>query len=117
VGPYPNDGVRDQPDIAALGGPPGVAVFAQGQTFASEGTSASTPMWAAAWAVLDQVKMGGKGIFNGHERIYQLAGTGFQDITSGNNSDGVTPGYSALPGYDLATGWGTPNLASLIAAW
>jgi kumamolisin len=120
VGPYPTDGVRDQPDIAALGGPPGVSVFAQGQTFASEGTSAATPMWAAAWTVLDQVKTGGKGIFNGHERMYQLgtAGTtGFWDITAGNNSDGVTPGYSAQAGYDLATGWGTPNLTNLIAAW
>jgi kumamolisin len=116
VGPYPNDGVRDQPDLAALGGPPGVEVFAQGQVFASEGTSASTPQWAAAWAIIDQAK-GGGGINNGHERLYQLAGTGMWDTTMGNNSDGVTPGYPALPGYDLATGWGSPNLTLLIPAW
>jgi len=117
VGPYPNDGVRDQPDVAALAGGPGVCVYAQGQTFPSEGTSAATPMWAAVWAILDEVKGGGAGITNAHERIYQLAGVGFNDITAGNNSDAVTPGYPGLVGYDLATGWGSPNVTALVGAW
>ena len=76
-------------------------------------------MWAAAWAILDQAK-GGGGIYASHERMYQMgkAGTpGFRDITVGNISDGVTPGYPALPGYDLATGWGVPNMQTLIANW
>ena len=34
----------------------------------------------------------------------------FHDITSGSN------GYSAVVGYDLATGWGSPNGAALINA-
>ena len=34
--------------------------------------------------------------------------TDFHDITSGSN------GYSATAGYDLATGWGSPNGSSLI---
>ena len=43
--------------------------------------------------------------------------TGFNDITSGNNGgpDGASPGYPAQAGYDLATGWGSPNVAKLIA--
>jgi hypothetical protein len=34
--------------------------------------------------------------------------TDFHDITSGSN------GYPATPGYDLATGWGSPNGSGLI---
>jgi hypothetical protein len=39
----------------------------------------------------------------------------FHDITMGNNlvSRG-TAGFSAHAGYDDATGWGTPNVASLV---
>ena len=36
--------------------------------------------------------------------------TDFHDITSGSN------GFSAVTGYDLATGWGSPNGAALINA-
>ena len=36
--------------------------------------------------------------------------TDFHDITSGSN------GYSAVTGYDLATGWGSMNGADLINA-
>ena len=36
--------------------------------------------------------------------------TDFHDITSGSN------GYSATVGYDLATGWGSPNGSGLIGA-
>jgi kumamolisin len=117
VGPYPNDGVRDQPDVAAIAGAPGVYIYAQGSAYpGSEGTSAATPQWAAAWAVIDQLAKNGGGIFNSHECIYKLAGTGFNDITAGNNSDGTSPGYNALVGYDLATGWGSPNVTALAAA-
>jgi hypothetical protein len=35
----------------------------------------------------------------------------FHDITSGSNG-----GYSAVTGYDLVTGWGSPNGANLINA-
>ena len=40
------------------------------------------------------------------------------DITSGNNdvTAGVTGGYNAVPGYDLVTGWGSPNGQNLINA-
>jgi kumamolisin len=123
VGPFPNDGARDVPDIAALAGSPGVATFAQGQTFASEGTSAAAPMWAAVWAIIDQ-SQGGAGIPDGHERLYALGqaqfgggATVFHDITTGNNKGPGTQGFNAVAGYDLVTGWGTPNTAQLIANW
>jgi kumamolisin len=41
-----------------------------------------------------------------------MAGSGvFQDIISGNNG-----AYSAKPGWDPCTGWGTPNGAKLVQA-
>jgi hypothetical protein len=40
----------------------------------------------------------------------------FHDITVGNNIlVGSSAGFSAAPGYDLATGWGSPNIANIVA--
>jgi kumamolisin len=117
----PNDGARDEPDVAALAGAPGVVVVLDGTANGFGGTSAATPIWAGCWALLEQGK-GHKTITNGLETIYTLgkAGTGFHDITSGNNGgpgDTPTGGYAAAAGYDLSTGWGSPNVAALITAW
>jgi kumamolisin len=32
-------------------------------------------------------------------------------VTVGDNSDNGVTGYQAAPGWDLATGWGTPDIA------
>jgi kumamolisin len=121
VGPQATDGARDEPDVAALGGAPGVVVYFDGAAQAFAGTSAATPMWAGVWAMIEQGK-GHKTITNGIETLYTLgaAGMGFHDITSGNNggpNDSPTGGYAAAAGYDLSTGWGSPNTAALIANW
>src|ERR1019366_175532 len=44
-------------------------------------------------------------------RIGSGYGAAFHDITSGSNG-----GFSAVTGYDLVTGWGSPNGAGLINA-
>jgi len=76
------------------------------------GTSAASPQWAGLVAIADQ--MAGKPLGFLNPALYQLAGKGFHDITSGDNSlDGVS-GFQAGPGWDLATGWGTPNAAVLL---
>jgi kumamolisin len=81
------------------------------------GTSFAAPMWAGYLALVNQqAKANGNaplGFIN--PLIYQIGlgsnyATDFHDITSGSN------GYSAIPGYDLATGWGSPNGAGLINA-
>jgi hypothetical protein len=42
-------------------------------------------------------------------------GTNFHDITVGNTTNANNPGgYFAVPGYDLCTGWGTPNGSNMI---
>ncbi len=83
------------------------------------GTSFAAPMWAGYMALVnEQASQNGQaapGFVN--PALYVLgdaAGSGytqaFHDVTAGNN------GYAALAGYDLATGWGSPNGAGLIAA-
>ncbi|HTZ90705.1 MAG TPA: S53 family peptidase [Alloacidobacterium sp.] len=81
------------------------------------GTSFATPMWAGYLALANQqsVANGGKPLGFINPSLYAI-GEGsnydadFHDITSGSN------GYSATTGYDLATGWGSPNGVSLINA-
>ena len=78
------------------------------------GTSFAAPLWAGYTALANQqAKANGVasvGFIN--HTIYPLAvasqTTYFHDITTGSN------GYSAVVGYDLATGWGSMNGAALI---
>ena len=117
VGKTPSDNARDTPDFSAISGGAGVFVAVKGQHGSVGGTSAASPMCAGAWALVDQGK-GGMGITDAHTKIYAIGTSGaFNDVTKGDNGgpDGLTAGYPAGTGYDLATGWGTPNVAQLIA--
>ncbi len=77
------------------------------------GTSLLTPAWAALVAIADQgTTLLGQGTLTGvttAKQLYQLGGQsiGFHDITTGSD------GNAAGPGYDLATGLGTPMAESL----
>ncbi len=76
------------------------------------GTSFAAPMWAGYLALVNQ--QAGKRVGFINPALYAIGNsssfsTDFHDITSGSN------GYSAITGYDLATGWGSPNSTSLIA--
>ena len=102
---------RPSPAAPACGSP------SQDKHASVGGTSAAAPMCAGAWALVDQGK-GGSGITDALTKIYAIGTSGaFNDVTKGDNGgpDGLTPGYPAGTGYDLATGWGTPNVAQLIA--
>jgi subtilase family serine protease len=83
------------------------------------GTSEATPLWAGTDAVMNQAD-GSLGFLA--PRLYQiyenpsLYAEAFNDITVGNNSFGGVTGYSAGPGWDAASGLGTPNAAGLAAA-
>jgi subtilase family serine protease len=81
------------------------------------GTSFAAPLWAGYLALVNEqsVSNGNKTVGFINPSLYTIgAGSSydsdFHDITSGSN------GYSATTGYDLATGWGSPNGAGLIAA-
>jgi kumamolisin len=117
MGKTPNDNARDTPDIAAIAGGGGVFIAVKGQHGTVGGTSAAAPVCAGAWALVDQGK-GGMGITDALTKMYGIGTSGaFNDITVGDNGgpDNKSPGYPAGPGYDLATGWGSPNVAQLIA--
>lgn len=81
------------------------------------GTSFAAPMWAGYIALVNQQLVSNKQATIGflNPTIYQQnVGSGysadFHDITSGTSGS-----YSAVTGYDLVTGWGSPN-SGLIAA-
>ena len=82
------------------------------------GTSEATPLFAGIVALADQVAGHSLGLIN--PALYQLAAAhkpGIVDVTSGNNTVSFTQdgreqtvtGFTARPGYDLATGLGTVN--------
>jgi kumamolisin len=82
------------------------------------GTSFAAPMWAGYIALANQqaVASGGKTLGFINPTIYAqnvtpAYATDFHDITSGTSGS-----YSATTGFDLVTGWGSPNGTGLINA-
>ena len=114
----PNDGMRDVPDVAMMASPisPG-ALFGNDVSGTGEveccigGTSLSAPLWAGFSRVIAQ-QAGNTRLGNLNPTIYRLGNqqyttAGFHDVTIGNNGYNGLPGFTAGPGYDQATGWGT----------
>ena len=95
-----------------------------GETNDTEGTSCAAPLWAAFMALVNQQAAAAGASSAGfvNPAIYSIGkssayGACFHDITKGNNYwPGSPTNYSAVAGYDLCTGWGTPGGASLINA-
>jgi subtilase family serine protease len=94
------------------------------------GTSAGAPQWAAIVALANQVRASQVRPPLGLVApvLYELArdriayARDFHDVTVGGNALNLTAigfpasqfGFTAGPGYDLATGLGTPNVANLL---
>jgi hypothetical protein len=101
---------RNAPDVAAEANCDNYA-FAGG--FAQTGlggTSLATPTWAGYAALLnEQAAVNGQPPLGFASPLLYAEGTGgsaasfFHDISSGDNG-----GFSAVAGYDLVTGWGSP---------
>jgi len=113
-----NNTGRGYPDIAALGGQVNPYCIVSGGRFAGvAGTSAACPVAAATFALVnDALLTAGKpplGFLNPF--IYQN-GAAFNDVTSGSNPGAGKIGFSALKGWDPATGFGTPNVQKMKAA-
>jgi subtilase family serine protease len=82
------------------------------------GTSFAAPMWAGYIALVNQQLAANGystiGFINPYLYAFGVSssyGTDFHDITSGKSGS-----YSAVTGYDLVTGWGSPNGQGLINA-
>jgi subtilase family serine protease len=87
----------------------------------SGGTSAAAPFWAGLIALADQYAGHDLGFVN--PALYCIARSpayhqAFHDITTGNNTVTLAPdtiaGYTAGPGWDPVTGWGSPDGAALV---
>jgi hypothetical protein len=52
----------------------------------------------------------------GRKQYAESGAAVFHDVTQGDNSSGGVIGYGAGPGYDLATGLGTPDVGQLAQA-
>jgi kumamolisin len=104
------------PDVASDSDPDtGNFVVLGGSDATGGGTSLAAPTWAGFTALLDQYLVQHNdqpvGFFN--STLFQLANSQepyppFHDITLGGNDF-----YGATPGYDMATGLGSPNVYNL----
>jgi hypothetical protein len=135
----PNDGARDLPDVALTASADHDAyMFYEadwGGMCGIGGTSASSPSFAGMVALinhylLSQGTLSKPGLGNINPTLYSLAqhSSGvFHDVTVGSNIEpcvhgttGCTTGsygYSAGPGYDMATGLGSVDAYNLATNW
>ena len=117
--PYCSGALRNGPDVAAESNYDFYVCADQTSCTANHygGTSFAAPMWAGYLALANQqaAASGQPPIGFINPALYAIGmgssyNDNFHDITSGTN------GYPATSGYDLVTGWGSPNGASLINA-
>jgi kumamolisin len=111
---------RNVPDVALDADPnTGYAIYFEGQWQIFGGTSCAAPLWAAFTACVNQSLAEAKKPSLGFANpiLYAIANSGmayaadFHDVTTGNNLF-----YSAGPGYDNASGWGSFNGSNLFAS-
>ncbi len=107
---------RQVPDVGADSDPTtGNFIIEQGKKSVGGGTSLAAPIWAGFTAIMDQYLEANHdpavGFFN--PILYRLSSSSepyapFHDVTVGGNDF-----YAATPGYDMATGLGSPDVYNL----
>jgi subtilase family serine protease len=117
---------REVPDVSADADPyTGYLIYYEGSWSGIGGTSAAAPLWAAFTALVDaSSSCAGKSVGFANPLLYAAAANAyssdFTDVTSGNNDytpDGYRGGlYPAGTAYDMASGLGSPDGATLPAA-
>lgn len=118
--------LRNLPDVAMVADNIWV-IYGNGKSGSFGGTSCATPLWAGFIALANQLALTNReptvGFIN--PAVYAMGkgnnslsyATLFHDITTGNNESPRSPGkFSAVAGYDLCTGWGTPTGSNLLSA-
>lgn len=114
--------LRNVPDVALTAD--NIFVLVTNTDYFVGGTSCAAPLWAAFTALVNQqaVAAGRSTVGFLNPAIYAIGKStsytnDFHDITTGNNTNyDVGNKYFAAAGYDLCTGWGTPNGQGLINA-
>ncbi|KAL1635295.1 hypothetical protein SLS56_001718 [Neofusicoccum ribis] len=110
---------RAFPDVALIGND--YVVTVGGYSFQAKGTSASTPVFAAMVALLNDLRLrAGKPVLGFlNPLLYSEKAKGvYRDVVEGQTggcSDATSfePGWEALPGWDAATGLGEPDWEKL----
>ena len=108
---------RGVPDVAINADPEsGYAVYIGGQFIQLGGTGAAASAWAGLIAVLNQGLGHNLGFFN--PLLYEKLGPSgiLRPVLNGHNGSGELSGFCAGPGWNAATGWGTPDGAQLVQA-
>jgi subtilase family serine protease len=112
--------LRNGPDVSANANFTFYTCADQTTCLANEygGTSFAAPMWAAYIALANEQAVNNGGTTLGFidptiypQNLTSAYATDFHDITSGTSGS-----YSATTGFDLVTGWGSPNGTGLINA-
>jgi hypothetical protein len=110
-----SNSMRNIPDVAMLAAPEIFLIANNGIGYEVGGTSAAAPLWAGFTSLANQQAASSQKAAAGflNPALYTIGNgshdsSDLHDITTGSN------GASAIAGYDLATGWGTPAGQSLI---
>jgi subtilase family serine protease len=110
--------LRNIPDVSAEANTNQWSCYDGGCFTGNGGTSYAAPQWAGLTAMANEQAISGGGTTLGfiNPRLYHIGigtnyDTDFHDITSGSNGQ-----YSAVTGFDLVTGWGSPQGPNLIDA-
>jgi subtilase family serine protease len=111
---------REVPDVSADADPStGYDIYWSGNWLSAGGTSAAAPTWASLAALADTSSActsAGVRVGFADALLYSLPASDFDDVTTGTNAYDGVGGYPAAPGYDMSSGLGTPNGASLFPA-
>lgn len=116
-GSFPPGG-RATPDVSVLG--EGFQVVGNGQVAPVGGTSASAPTFAGFVSLLNEARVkDGKPVMGYLNPFLYQNVDAFRDVTVGTNAIGrgtgpIEYGFSCAPGWDPATGLGTPNFEMLL---
>ncbi|MDE3008309.1 MAG: hypothetical protein KGI14_04695 [Acidobacteriota bacterium] len=122
TGPTASVTTRMVPDLSVMGDPstgfiqyfPNSGGCATPAWFTIGGTSIGSPLVSALVAVATQAcNVGRLGFLN--PQLYQMPSSDFVDVTTGSNDVYGLGNYSAGPGYDMASGLGSPNGAAFIS--
>jgi Pro-kumamolisin, activation domain len=119
-----SNGKREVPDVSADADPnTGYAIYCTVSAAGCNssgwievgGTSGAAPLWAGSTALINQylLQQGKSRVGYVNPALYglenaQQPSVPFHDVMSGNNEF-----YPATPNYDLATGWGSPDINNI----
>lgn len=113
------------PDVSLAADPalPGYVIVQDGVDHVSGGTSVGAPVLAGILALVNEAQ-NRNGLGQLLPSLYRLGGEQarglrppvFRDVVQGNNQVEASGGFTAGPGFDLASGWGAPLADALAAA-